>query len=165
MLNQNPFTHDRADPAPAAPRIRDARADDMAAVEEIDSRITGLAKPDYWADAFARYGRRDDRWFLVAETGGRVIGFIVGERRAWEFGSPPCGWIFAIGVAPDCRLAGVGSQLFEAICERMRGRGVETVRTMLALDDALNMAFFRSQGMMGGSFIQLEMPLDAGTGR
>ena len=44
MLNQNPLTHDRADRAPAAPRIRDARADDMAAVEEIDSRITGLAK-------------------------------------------------------------------------------------------------------------------------
>ncbi len=30
---------------------------------------------------------------------------------------------------------------------------------MLARDDALNMAFFRSQGMMGGPFIQLEMGL------
>ncbi len=29
----------------------------------------------------------------------------------------------------------------------------------LARDDALNMAFFRSQGMMGGPFIQLEMGL------
>ncbi len=31
---------------------------------------------------------------------------------------------------------------------------------MLARDDYLNMAFFRSQGMMGGPFVQLEMPLD-----
>ena len=38
--------------------------------------------------------------------------------------------------------------------------GVDTVRTMLARNDELNMAFFRSQGMMGGPFIQLEMPLE-----
>jgi len=35
-----------------------------------------------------------------------------------------------------------------------------TLFTMLARDDNLNMSFFRSHGMTGGSFIQLEMPLD-----
>ncbi len=139
--------------------IRDARAEDMGAVEDIDARITGLAKHEYWQHAFTRYGGRADRWFLVAEHAGRVTGFIVGEQRAWEFGSPPCGWIFAIGVAPDRRLGGIGSRLFEAIVGRMRAAGLKTLRTMLARDDTLNMAFFRSQGMMGGAFIQLEMPL------
>jgi len=142
-----------------SPVIRDARTEDMEAVGEIDAGITGLAKPDYWSRAFARYGARPDRWFLVAEIGGNVVGFILGEQRAWEFGSPPCGWVFAIGVAADRRLGGIGTQLFETICRRMGEAGVETIRTMLARDDALNMAFFRSQGMMGGSFIQLEMPL------
>jgi ribosomal protein S18 acetylase RimI-like enzyme len=141
------------------PIIRDARTEDMQAVEEVDTRITGLAKPEYWSQAFTRYGNRPDRWFLVAETDGRLVGFIIGEQRAWEFGSPPCGWVFAIGVAPDRRLAGLGTRLFEAICAAMRQAGVATIRTMLARDDSLNMAFFRSQGMMGGSFIQLEMPL------
>ena len=88
-----------------------------------------------------------------------MVGFILGEQRAWEFGSPPCGWVFAIGVAPDRRLGGVGTKLFEAICGRMGAAGVKSIRTMLARDDALNMAFFRSQGMKGGSFIQLEMSL------
>lgn len=148
-------------PAPEiGARIRDAREADMAEVEAIDARITGLAKPEYWARMFSRYGGRSDRWFLVAEVGGGITGFIIGEKRAWEFGSPPCGWIFAIGVDPDRRLAGIGTQLFEAITTRMRKAGLSTVRTMLAREDALNMAFFRSQGMMGGSFIQLEMPLD-----
>jgi N-acetylglutamate synthase-like GNAT family acetyltransferase len=141
------------------PSIRDARAEDMAAVEQIDARITGLAKHDYWREAFTRYGERTDRWFLVAETQGRVTGFIVGEQRAWEFGSPPCGWVFAIGVTPDRRLGGIGASLFEAIVARMRSAGLKTVRTMLARQDGLNMAFFRSQGMTGGAFIQLEMPL------
>ncbi len=139
--------------------VRAAEATDIAAVGGLDERITGLAKPDYWQRTFARYGARPGRYFLVAETGGRVLGFIIGEVRAWEFGSPPSGWIFAIGVDPEHRLKKVGSRLFAAICRRMGEGGVRTVRTMLGRDDALNMAFFRSQGMMGGPFIQLEMGL------
>jgi ribosomal protein S18 acetylase RimI-like enzyme len=140
--------------------VRVAVPDDIAAVGGLDERITGLAKADYWRETFARYGARPDRYFLIAESGGRVCGFIIGEVRAWEFGSPPSGWIFAIGVDPEHRLKKIGSRLFAAICRRMREDGVKTVRTMLARDDALNMAFFRSQGMMGGPFIQLEMPLE-----
>lgn len=142
--------------------IRKAVAEDVAAVSAIDSAITGIPKPDYWRRAFSHYGAHDQRHFLVAEALGKTIGFIIGEERAWEFGSPPCGWVFAIGVDPGARLAGVGSRLFAAICQAMRANGMSTVRTMLARDDALNMAFFRSQGMMGGPFIQLEMPLDDG---
>lgn len=144
----------------ARPTIRAAKSEDVAAVGGLDHRITGLAKPGYWRDTFARYGGRADRYFLIAEVDGRICGFIIGEVRAWEFGSPPCGWIFAIGVDPDHRLKKIGSHLFETICERLRGSGVKTARTMLARDDSLNMAFFRSQGMMGGPFIQLELPLD-----
>lgn len=140
--------------------VRVAEAKDIDAVGGLDERITGLAKPDYWQQTFARYGARPDRYFLIAEAGGRVLGFIIGEVRAWEFGSPPSGWIFAIGVDPEHRLKKIGSRLFAAICRRMGGDGVKTVRTMLARDDALNMSFFRSQGMMGGPFIQLEMGLE-----
>ena len=140
--------------------IRAAVADDVAAVSEIDAAITGIPKPDYWRRAFARYGRRETRHFLVAEAQGRVVGFIIGEERAWEFGSPPCGWIFALGVDPDHREGGIGTALFAALIQRMKESGVSLVRTMLARDDALNMAFFRSQGMMGGAFIQLEMPVE-----
>lgn len=139
--------------------IRAAEPADIAAVSELDGRITGLAKPDYWRASFANFTGRPDGYFLIAEIDGRFCGFIIGEVRAWEFGSPPCGWIFAIGVDPDHRLRKVGSHLFAALGQRMRENGVKTVRTMLGRDDALNMAFFRSQGMMGGPFIQLEMPL------
>jgi ribosomal protein S18 acetylase RimI-like enzyme len=139
--------------------IREAEPVDVAAVEALDAKITGLAKPEYWRKAYSRYGTRPKRYFLVAERDGKVIGFIIGEERAWEFGSPPCGWVFALGVDPRCREGGIGSKLFAALRARMKASGVALVRTMLARDDALNMAFFRSQGMMGGSFIQLEMPL------
>lgn len=140
--------------------IRGAKSDDLDAVTGIDARITDLNKPEYWADMFERYGNRENRFFLIAEDkGSNVIGFIIGEVRAWEFGSQPSGWVFAIGVDPETRLNKIGSTLFQAMCECLHNAGVDTVRTMLARDDELNMTFFRSQGMMGGPFIQLEMPL------
>jgi ribosomal protein S18 acetylase RimI-like enzyme len=158
-------THNLQQVDPHTVIIRNARAIDMVAVAAIDAAITETPKPEYWPRAYHRYATRQGRYFLVAEVDGSVVGFILGEERAWEFGSPPCGWIFAIGVAPETREGGVGTRLFEAICQAMRDAGMTTVRTMLARDYGLNMAFFRSQGMMGGTFIELEMPLDREAGR
>jgi ribosomal protein S18 acetylase RimI-like enzyme len=141
--------------------IRAARRSDLARVVEIDAVITGLRKPAYWAAILRRYGgRQKQRYFLVAEAQGGVLGYIVGEVRDWEFGSPPCGWVFGIGVRPGSREAGVGARLLEAICAAFARRGVTQVRTLLARDNALVLAFFRSQGMMAGPFIPLEKELD-----
>ena len=162
-------SHPAAPRSNAAPRgkapaveIRTVRRRDLDEVVAIDARVTGVEKRAYWESIHRRYGRDDARGgqFLVAASGARVIGFIIGEIRDWEFGSPPCGWVFAIDVAPNARLAGVGARLLEAICEGFRREGVRTVRTMLAPDDQLVMSFFRSQGMMAGCFIPLEMSLE-----
>ncbi len=141
-------------------RVRAAQAADLPAVVAPDAENTGIAKAAYWKDRFEWYaGRQPDRFFLVAERSGAIVGFIVGEVRAWEFGSPPSGWIFAIGVSASARLHGLGTMLFDEICVRFRRAGVQHVRTMLAKDANLLMSFFRSQGMMAGPFIQLEKRL------
>jgi len=141
-------------------KIRAARRRDLAQVVEIDARITGLRKPAYWAGILRRYGGRDPgRFFLVCVQGDRVQGYVVGEVRDWEFGSPPCGWVFGIGVRPETRLRGTGTRLLDAICESFRGRGVDKVRTLLPRDNALVLAFFRSQGMMAAAFTALERDL------
>lgn len=149
-------------PDPTAIRIREAAAADIGVVVALDEQATGLAKPDYWDDIFARYvaAGRDDRLFLIAEQGGRVVGFVVGEVRAWEFGSPPCGWVFAVNVAPGARELKVGSVLFDEICGRFKQIGVETVRTMISRRDNLVLSFFRAQGLTAGPFIELEKQLD-----
>jgi ribosomal protein S18 acetylase RimI-like enzyme len=151
--------------------IRLAKPDDLPQVVALDVEITGIEKPDYWADIFGRYSctgseeapraskTRRNRIFLCAADGDKVLGFIIGEIRAWEFGSPPCGWVFAIGVDQEARGMRVGETLFEAVCDRFRKAGVTQVRTMLARDDTLVMSFFRSQGLMAGPFIQLEKDL------
>jgi ribosomal protein S18 acetylase RimI-like enzyme len=147
-------------PVPTS-RIRPAMAADLPSIIALDEEVTGLAKPDYWRDLYDRYGPRrpHECFFLIAETEERIDGFVIGEIRAWEFGSPPCGWIFAIQVRPRRRLQGGGTELFTAICDCFRRAGIDKVRTMLARDNTLILSFFRSQGMMAGPFVELEMPL------
>jgi ribosomal protein S18 acetylase RimI-like enzyme len=137
-------------------RVRRATAADLAQVIAIDARATGLAKPEYWAGILRRYGRGARARFLVAESGGRILGFIVGEVRDWEFGSPPCGWVFGIGVPADTRESGVATRLLEAISAAFRRQGVDKVRTLIARDNRLVLSFFRSQGMMAAPVIPLE---------
>lgn len=142
--------------------IRPVRRGDLEAVIAIDAQVTGIEKRDYWRSIYRRYGESaaPGAQFLVAESAGEVVGFAIGEVRDWEFGAPPCGWVFAIDVRPDARLAGIGTRLLETICAGFRRAGVRKVRTMLASDNTLILSFFRSQGMMAGRFIPLEMDLE-----
>jgi GNAT superfamily N-acetyltransferase len=143
-------------------RVRGVQARDLGEVIAIDAGITGMPKPEYWSEILQRYGsgRRQQRFFLVAEARARIEGFAIGEVRDWEYGMPPCGWVFAIGVRPDARLGGIGTRLLEAIGAGFRRLGVTKVRTILARDNPLILSFFRSQGMMAAPFIALEKDLE-----
>jgi len=155
------MTRQRPPAAAASLRIRAVEAGDLDQIIAIDAEITGLKKTDYWHELFQRYGagRTRQRLFLVAESDGAIQGFIIGEVRDWEFGSPPCGWVFGINVRPGVRLAGIGTRMLEAICEGFRHAGVRTVRTLLSTDNNLVLSFFRSQGMMAAPVITLEKEL------
>ncbi len=148
-------------------RVRRVRAADLAHVIALDTRVTKMAKAEYWSDIFTRYGkqRSDGRFFLIAESGAArsgsaFLGFIIGEIRAWEFGSSPCGWVFALSVEPKARLHGIGSALLDAIAGEFRKAGVGKMRTMVARDGHLPLLFFRSEGMIAGPYTQLEKDID-----
>lgn len=114
-----------------------------------------MSKPAYWQDMLA-----PERHFLVAETErGALAGFIAGEIRAWEFGQPAAGWVFAIQVDPKTRLKGVGTALFDALAARFREAGVTRLRTLVDRKDHLILSFFRAQGMVAGPSLQLDMEL------
>lgn len=142
--------------------IRYALASDLPVIIKLDEKATGRAKPEYWKGLFEHFSQTalDGRAFLVATIEDRVVGFMTGEVRAFEFNSEPCGWVFALTVDSHLRVQNIGTRLFEAICEIFKKAGVDKVRTMIGRDDHLVLAFFRSLGMMAGPFIQLERDLD-----
>jgi ribosomal protein S18 acetylase RimI-like enzyme len=153
-------------PAARALAVRPARRADVDAVSALDAGITGLPKLAHWLDLYRRQGMSAGASartiFLVAthaDEPDRVVGFIVGEIRAWEFGSPPCGWVYALSVDASARQRGVGERLLSAVAEEFRNAGMDKMRTMVARHDLLPMLFFRGEGMMAGPYVQLEKDL------
>ena len=143
--------------------VRPVRRGDLDRVIAIDATVTGLEKRAYWLRVYRRYGigaRGEQRWFLVAVADKRVAGFLIAEVRDWDFGSPPCGWVFGIDVDPQARQGGIGTKLLTALTASLRRAGVRKLRTLLARDNTLILSFFRSQGMMAAPVIPLELDLN-----
>lgn len=142
--------------------IRKMWRDDLDAVIALDAHATGVAKPDYWVETFKRFvPPTARRCAFAAEQDGALVGYIMGEVRSWEFGSPPCGWVFAINVAPEAREAGIGTKLLDSARAAFRKAGIKSLRTMVARDATLLLSFFRAEGMTAGPFVELEMPIDS----
>jgi GNAT superfamily N-acetyltransferase len=144
--------------------IHVAQAADLDAVIALDAATSGTAKASYWQDIHSRYTKDDARtrrYFLVGKSpDDELLGFIVGEIRAWEFGSPPCGWVIALNVTADYREQGIGTRLLEALCAKMKKDGATTIRTMVLANDKVNLSFFRGEGLAAGPYIELERQLD-----
>lgn len=148
--------------AAAELEIRSLGADDLQRVVAIDALRTGSRKPDYWARVFGETLDPDSkvvRVGLAAERAGVLVGYVTGEIRAFEFGSEACGWILTIGVDPACAREKVATSLLAAACRRFQEAGVAKVRTMVQRADVPVLSFFRANGFVGGSFVQLELDL------
>src|SRR5512132_2622134 len=91
--------------------VRPLTAQDRGPVARIDARLTGAMQRAYWKRIFDEVlasGRKAVHVGLVAKVNGSVVGFLVGDVRAFEFGSEPCGWIREVGVEPRYARTGVG---------------------------------------------------------
>jgi len=147
-------------------RIREFADGDLAECIRIDALRTGPPKPDWWrrtAAEFREAGEGRVRVGLAADSPGtgRLAGYLLGEVRAFEFGSEPCGWVLAVAVDPGSGRSGVATALLEEACRRFRAAGAVRVRTMVRRNDVPFLSFFRSRGFVGGPFVQLERDLEA----
>jgi len=149
--------------AAAAVRVRDLRDDDLDEVVRIDALHTGEPNPEYWRGVLRGFLARGDgrtRVGLAAEVEGEMVGYLLGEVRAFEFGSEPCGWVFGAGVDPGHLRRRVASHLLVECCRRFRSAGVRHVRTMVLRNNVPVLSFFRASGFVAGSFVQLELDLE-----
>jgi ribosomal protein S18 acetylase RimI-like enzyme len=128
-------------------RIRPLDELDITAIVGIDEKIGGRYRPEVWERRIGYYLRRDPDSCVVAESGGRVVGFMLGEIRSGEFGlEEPTGWIEVLGVDPDARGRSVGRRMAEAMLEYFRTQGAHSVRTLVDDDREELSGFFSSLG-------------------
>ena len=146
----------------ATPLIRPLDELDISAIVRIDERISGTYRPDIWERRVGFYLRRDPGASQVAEANGKVVGFMLGDLRAGEFGlEEPSGWIERFGIDPDHRGRDLGRQMFEAMVAHFRAGGARSVRTLVDRSDAGLAAFLRALGLEPSPLEALEMRLDA----
>jgi ribosomal protein S18 acetylase RimI-like enzyme len=142
-------------------RIADATSSDLAEIIDLDARITGFARAEFWNDLFHRRDASDTLCVLVAKSAGKIVGYALGEIRSWPVRAPACGWLYAIGVDERYRLQRCASTLMAELISRFKQSGVGAIRTVINMDDHLLMSFLRSFGMTAGPFVELEMNFPA----
>jgi len=143
--------------------IRPLTLSDLDAIVEIDRRVLGKPRQDFWKKRMELIGAtRYSHFCLVAEVEGKVIGFILGEVSGWEFGVPDTiGWINTIGVDPSYQHRGVAKRLGEEFVKNVKAIGVSLVYTLVNWNDWDLLKFFRAMGFArGGDMINLELKID-----
>jgi ribosomal protein S18 acetylase RimI-like enzyme len=133
---------------------------DIDAITRIDEKVSGRYRPDFWEERVAYYIRRDPESSRVAELGGQVVGFMLGDLRGGEFGlEETSGWIERFGVDPAARGKGVGRRLFEALSEYFKAQGARTLRTFVDAGQTETEAFLKAVGFGPSALTALERKL------
>jgi ribosomal protein S18 acetylase RimI-like enzyme len=145
----------------ASIHIRAMTSEDLDGIVEIDRKVLGKSRPDYWRKRIELRNPRYPLSCLVAECENKVIGFIVGEVSGWEFGIPETiGWINTIGVDPDYQHQGVARKMSEEYIKNLKAIGVTIVYTLVNWSDWDLLKFFHAMGFTrGGEMINLELKI------
>jgi GNAT superfamily N-acetyltransferase len=94
---------------------------------------------------------------LGAEVDGRLVGFIFGEIKLWEFGrGERTGWIKVLGVDQEFQGMGVGQKLGENLLSHFRKLAVKRVRTLVDWYEGDLISYFKSLGFNMLNMLPLE---------
>jgi hypothetical protein len=123
--------------------VRAMKEADLRAIVEIDRRITGYDRTDYFERKLeeALHGS-DVRVSLVAELKNEPVGFIMARVDYGEFGRlEPMAVLDTIGVDIACRNKGIGRTLLSQLLINLMTLRVEYIRTELTWYDHELLAF------------------------
>ena len=149
-----------SDRSSSSPVIRTMVPSDLDRIVEIDIKVLGKPRPDYWEMKLELVEKRSQVSSLVAELDGKVIGFIIGDESRWEYGVPKnIGWIDTIGVDPDYQRKGIAKILFTEMTNNLKKVGVDTIITFVTRRDWILLKFFNSMGFQEGDMINLELDI------
>jgi flavin-dependent dehydrogenase/ribosomal protein S18 acetylase RimI-like enzyme len=143
--------------------VRRMTVRDIDQVLRLDEKITSKPHAAYYESKAAAYISRAPEYCLVAEHRDRVVGFVLGDVRGWEFATELSGWLEIIGVDPDYQGQGVSRALMDELCEKFRRAGVQLINTMVNWNDGDLIDYFRANGFDRGEYVNLVKSLDEET--
>ncbi len=138
--------------------VRPVELSDQDAIVRIDEKLSGHTRKDYWQQHLEIAALRPPWMSLVAETDGRLVGFLFGWVGESEFGiARSTGWVDLIGVDPPYRGRGVAHALLRRFVDSGRElRAIERVATLIDLGQTDVREFFTREGFHHGPMIHME---------
>jgi predicted N-acetyltransferase YhbS len=133
--------------------VRSLAKGDLAALTDIDRRITGRDRSRYLEQKLAdALDGSDIRVSLVADLDGRPVGFIMARVDLGEYGrTEPAAIMDTIGVDPDYRGRGVGRALLSQLLVNLGTLRVEKILTEVDWTDRELMSYFERCGFRPSS--------------
>ncbi len=142
--------------------IRSANADDEAAIGHLGAMLV-REHHDFDPKRFiapvpnlaSRYGQflvsqtmKDDRVVLVAESSGRVVGYVYGGMEGNDYMAlrGPAGMIYDILVDPQERRKGIGNALLNQAIQLLRKLGAPRVLLFTAQKNTIAQQIFEGAG-------------------
>lgn len=148
------------DAASSSPAVRRMVPADLDRIVEIDLKVLGKPRPDYWEMKIDVVQKQPQMAALVAELDGKVVGFVIGGASRWEYGVPEdIGWIDTIGVDPDHQREGIARLLFNEMTDTLKKMGIKTMYTFVKRRDWRLLKFFNSMGFEQGDMVNLELDI------
>jgi purine-nucleoside phosphorylase/ribosomal protein S18 acetylase RimI-like enzyme len=129
-----------AAPAPAGPRIRDCRLEDVETVLTLWKQAGAEPGVTDTADSLRRAITDSPAVVLVAEQDGQLIGSVIGTFDGWR------GNVYRLTVLPVYRRQGVARALVAEMERRLASQGVKRMTAVVMKEHADAMGFWQSVG-------------------
>jgi GNAT superfamily N-acetyltransferase len=138
--------------------VRPIERSDLGPIVRIDEKVSGTTRKEYWRERLEIAALRPPWMSLVAETDGRLVGFLLGWVGESEFGiARPTAWVDMIAVDPPYRGRGIAQALLERFVDSGRDlRAIERVATLIDLGQTEVREFFTRVGFHHGPMIHME---------
>ena len=120
--------------------IRECREDESQAVLELWQQADAVVSPTDTLEQVRVAIKHVASSFLVAESGGRMIGTIIGTFDGWR------GEIYRIAVVPEFRRLGVARMLLEAAEKWMAEQGCHRISAIVEKDHPWATGFWNAAG-------------------
>lgn len=137
--------------------IRSLSIADIPSILDIDRKITGASRSSLDNEKI-NYYLRNPLVCWGAECDKKLIGFMLGDIRGWEFGVSESGWIEIIGVDPAYQRKGIGRAILNAMLDELKRRGVKSVLVIARWYDPI-LSFFRAEGFQHGELLSVQKDL------
>ena len=140
--------------------VRKLRKEDAALLSKIDATITKTPHRLDFKRIVDEVARKDGAASFVAESGGKVVGFMISYVTMGNFGTDQCAWIAMFGMDPKFMGQGIGQKLAEKIFSFHKERGIKDIYTSVRWDSTDILSFCKTLGFERSEFVHLRKALN-----